>query len=149
MQVFLNQSGKKDAKQSAPLEYSFGRKTSLVGGAKELAHLYEVGGGKAFSDLVKIPIGADQFSNTVLVVVLDLSKLNGILSSLTFWLKAIRAQLGVLDKATEKSEVSADSLKGQNAALWEGHEDKKHLNPLPIPVIVVANKYDTFIKEDP
>lgn len=142
IQVFLNQSGKKEA--SSPLEYFFGRKPSLVDGTKELAHLYEVGGGKPFCDLIKTPIGAEQFPNTVAVIVLDLSQLNTLLDNLLFWIKTIKKQLEALAKGT-----SEGSSKDINDKLWSAHEDKKYINPVPLPILIVANKYDLFIKEDP
>ncbi len=142
-QVFLNQSGHRDP--SSPLEYSFGRKTSMVDSSKELAHLYEVGGGKPFSELIKIPIGSEQHANTLAVIVLDLTRPEGILQSLAFWNAAVRRLL----VPPAKAAVFENSLVQKHEEIWAAHEDKKHLSPMPVPVLVVANKYDAFIKEDP
>lgn len=147
IQAFLNQYGKKEIKSSAPMEYAFGRKSSLVGSAKELAHLYEIGGGKAFHELMQIPISPERLESTIVVVVLDLSKLNTIMTSLKFWISSIAQQIGTM---VPKEKGKAGKLVNEkHSAIWAAHEDKKYLSPIPIPVLVIANKYDTFIKEDP
>ena len=145
VQAFLNQSGKKES--SSPLEYYFGRKPSVVDSSKDLAHIYEVGGGKSFSNLIHIPIGLEQYQNTVLVIVLDLSQLSTLLDTLSFWLEAIRQEFSVFESA--ELTLQEDSLKSMHSKLWTLHGDGKYLNPTPVPVLVVANKYDLFIREAP
>ena len=146
IQVFLNQFGKKDIKPSAPLEYSFGRKASATGAAKELAHIYEVGGGKAFHELTAIPVDAEKLSNTLVVIVLDLSRLSSILPTFEYWLEAVEQQL----ESRAKALVSVPgTLKEAQDKLWLAHDDRKYIHPTSVPVLVVAHKYDIFIKEDP
>jgi len=45
--------------------------------------------------------------------------------------------------------VPKDSLKETVNEIWATHEDKKHIELMPIPVVVAVNKYDQLIKEDP
>eukprot|EP00826_Nyctotherus_ovalis_P004483 TRINITY_DN10978_c0_g1_i15.p1 TRINITY_DN10978_c0_g1~~TRINITY_DN10978_c0_g1_i15.p1 ORF type:complete len:109 (-),score=46.24 TRINITY_DN10978_c0_g1_i15:669-971(-) len=77
--------------------------------------------------------------------VLDLSKLGALLDSLTFWLEAVRK--AIAPKSYE--ETKEDSLKGIVNKVWVMHEDRKYIDLMPVPVMVVGNKYDEFIKEDP
>lgn len=147
IQVFLNQTGKKEISPSAPLEYYHGKKTSISGTSKEVSHIYEVGGGKAFCELIKIPISNEKLQQSIIVIVLDLSKLNTFLTTLKFWISAIQQQIELIEKENKSKKSGAINETGET--IWESHEDKKYITPLQIPVIVVANKYDKFISEDP
>lgn len=151
IQVFLNQYGKKELKPSAPLEYSFGRKAAAVGGSKELAHVYEVGGGKAFYEMAAIPVDSDKLPNTLVVVVLDLSKLHNILSSLEYWLEAVETQLRSRLKAKSKTEsgLGLGTLQATQEQIWQTHDDRKYLKTSSAALLLVAHKFDVFIKEDP
>eukprot|EP00826_Nyctotherus_ovalis_P004481 TRINITY_DN10978_c0_g1_i12.p1 TRINITY_DN10978_c0_g1~~TRINITY_DN10978_c0_g1_i12.p1 ORF type:complete len:154 (+),score=59.84 TRINITY_DN10978_c0_g1_i12:25-462(+) len=119
--------------------------SSFAHSSKELAHLYEIGGGRAFADLIQIPAGPSHYENTAMMIVLDLSKLGALLDSLTFWLEAVRK--AIAPKSYE--ETKEDSLKGIVNKVWVMHEDRKYIDLMPVPVMVVGNKYDEFIKEDP
>lgn len=96
--------------------------------------------------MLQIPITPTHYLNTLIVVVLDLSKLSSILASLSFWLNTIR---NTHPTRSYDNLVPEDSLKSLYNTIWTSHEDRKYIDPMPIPVMVVANKYDSFIKEDP
>jgi len=67
---------------------------------------------------------------------------------LTFWLQTIRKTVANLEKSKQK--IPEDSLKFMHEKLWNSHSDSKNLtNILQLPIFVIANKYDLFIKEDP
>ncbi|XP_051936623.1 cytoplasmic dynein 2 light intermediate chain 1 isoform X3 [Hippocampus zosterae] len=61
------------AKPTLALEYTFGRRATGHNTPKDIAHLWELGGGTSLSDLVQIPITAASIGSLSVVLVLDLS----------------------------------------------------------------------------
>jgi dynein light intermediate chain 2 len=39
-------------------------------------------------------------------------------------------------------------MKKRSERIWRGHEDAQQIDLLPIPVVVIANKYDVFLNEE-
>lgn len=79
------------------------------------------------------------------MIVLDLSKLSSLLNTLSYWLSVIRKIFPDDSRTTAKE----GSLKFIQDNIWSMHEDYKYMNPISLPIVVIANKYDIFIKEDP
>lgn len=148
IQVFLNQSGKKEIIPSAPLEFYHGKKTSIAAASKDVAHVYEIGGGKAFHELIKIPLGNEKIFNSVIIIVLDLSKLNSLLTSLKFWVFTVQEQIQYLlnDYKTKGINIEFNEETKDN---WQKHEDISYIKSSKIPIVIAAHKYDKIISEDP
>ena len=81
-------------KQTLALEYTFGRKTNqnLV---KDVCHLWELGGGTMYTNLVETPLVAQQLPNTAVVIVIDLSKPEKIWNTLNTLISSVKVQASV------------------------------------------------------
>jgi len=81
--------------------------------------------------------------NTVIVIVIDLSMPSNVLPALSKWINATKSVINKLEGKTEeklkRNEVN-NSLSQSN--------DKKYIDPFPVPLMIVANKYDLFKKEE-
>ena len=76
-------------KQTLALEYTFGRKTNqnLV---KDVCHLWELGGGTMYTNLVETPLVAHQLPHTAMVIVIDLSKPEKIWNTLNTLISSVK-----------------------------------------------------------
>lgn len=57
---------------------------------KDVAHIWELGGGSHVSELVRVPITPDRFQSALYVIVLDLSKPGNVISHLLYWTDQIK-----------------------------------------------------------
>ena len=119
LQNFMIQSSEETPKSTVALEYKFVRSTS-----DNVAHIYELGGGRLLSNLVNFPITEETVSNLVVIITLDLSIPYKVLDSLLYWLQSIRARI---EEVTEQK--------------------KKKKNSYP-KILVIANKYDVFSNQE-
>ena len=122
-------------------------------GGKDIAHIWELGGGKKLSDLVRVPIDPERIASLVAVVVLDLSVPSKVLSTALWWIDLVRGRVrDCLEQArrTRPGQRTADTvLQRSRARLPAGHRDANDVDVCPIPLVLLANKYDLFSNEDP
>ena len=107
----------KDAPEATlALEYQFVRKTT--DGRKDVAHLWEVGGGTVMQNLLDVPLTEASVKTATVVIVADLSKPEEVFAGVSYWLKRLRERLQVIDKKLKEKEVTAkimDQLKERAA----------------------------------
>ena len=134
------------------MEYTFGRRSSGVSG-KDIAHIWELGGGKKLSDLVSVPLDPQRLSSFVGVIVLDLSVPSSVLQTALWWVELIRTRVrDSLEKLrlTRPGQRTAEQiLQKSRARLPSTHKDASDVDVCPIPLVLLANKYDLFANEDP
>jgi dynein light intermediate chain 2 len=149
---FLNPNKKDKPKPTVAMEYTFGRR-STGASAKDIAHIWELGGGKKLSDLVAVPIDPQRLSSLVGIIVLDLSVPSKVLQTALWWVDLIRSRVrDCLEKlrSTRPGQRTADQiLQNSRERLPSTHRDAKDLDICPIPLVLIANKYDLFANEDP
>ncbi|KAK6636316.1 hypothetical protein RUM43_009975 [Polyplax serrata] len=136
IQRFLDQN--EPIKKTLAMEYNFGRKSgrSLT---KDVCHVWELGGGVAFVNLLNVYLG--KHDNTTLVLVLDLS------SPETLW-TLLETILQIAYSSLKKKEQTND-FKFSGNQIDSNHEDFDHLTPFPIPLLIIGSKYDLFEAFDP
>ena len=61
-------------KPTVALEYTFGRRSNTTSNVKDIAHIWELGGGVRLRELINVPITPQRTPNAVVVVCVDLSK---------------------------------------------------------------------------
>jgi dynein light intermediate chain 2, cytosolic len=149
---FLSPNKKDKPKPTVAMEYTFGRRSSS-GSGKDIAHIWELGGGKKLSDLVSVPIDPERLSSLVGIIVLDLSIPSKALQSALWWVDLIQTRVRTcLDKlrGTRPGQRTADQiLQKSRERLPTNHRDVNDIDVCPIPLVIVANKYDLFANEDP
>lgn len=135
-------------KPTTALDYTYGRRFRGANTAKDVTHLWELGGGTFLSKLVEVPITRENISTISVVLVLDLSKLDELWNTLEIFVKQIRHRVNQV--LSELKPVDANNLK-QRAwkKFGEDHPDKELLDPCPIPLAIIGSKYDIFQDFDP
>lgn len=129
------------AKPTLALEYTFGRRARGHNTPKDIAHLWELGGGISLSDLVQIPITADNVSSLSVVLVLDLSKPNALWETMESLLGSARNQV---EKVCASLQKTGESRSGKQRVLHKEYPDRELISPFPVPLLIVGSKFDIF-----
>ncbi|CAI2354186.1 unnamed protein product [Caenorhabditis sp. 36 PRJEB53466] len=132
---------KEDLKESVGLEYSYARRTR--GNVKDVANLWELGGGHSVTELLSIPINAKTVEICSLIILLDMTKLDEMwttIEKVTETVRKIIETLGRQDvslqsRLTEKMNVRLEKYDANSL---------KMCTPCLLPVTIVASKYDEF-----
>ena len=168
---FLNPDKQEPVKETMGLDYVFGRKTA--GQDKTVAHIWELGGGEDQANLMDAVITPEHLRCFVAVIVVDLSKPATVLDSLAFWMDRLRQRIdNCLRVMKEKKSTmpgashgywphcsglslqsrarhSADRLKAKAIENFGAdHADLDVVKLSPVPILVAAAKFDTFVNAD-
>lgn len=127
------------SKPTLALEYTFGRRARGHSTPKDIAHLWELGGGTSLSDLVQIPTPASVGSLSV-VLVLDLSKPNTLWATMEKLLQAARAQVEKVSSRKQQAAKQQTTLR----LLPKDYPDREMISPFPLPLLIIGSKYDIF-----
>ena len=127
LQNFLHQGSDEVPKATVALEYKYARSVS-----DNVAHIYELGGGRLLSNLISFPINTETISNLVVVIALDLSIPYKVLDSLLYWLNVVNSR--VRDIREQSSPVK--------------NKKKSENNTGNFKLIVVGCKYDIFANQE-
>eukprot|EP00911_Craspedida_sp_UC1_P001356 UC1_evm1s1022 len=143
--------GRDVPKPTTALEYTYGRKSrSVVGaagvGKKDVAHIWELGGGTQLSRLVETPITAQGLRTLAVVLCVDLSAPEQLWRTVVPLLSAVRKRIDKLlsDLDARKSRLPAHLRARAWKKFGDSHPDKAFLRPLPVPLLIVGTKYDLF-----
>ncbi|MCI4376599.1 hypothetical protein PGIGA_G00190170 [Pangasianodon gigas] len=135
-------------KPTLALEYTFGRRARAHSTLKDVAHLWELGGGTSLSDLVQIPITPQNLSMLSVVLVLDLSKPNALWATME---KLLQAALNQVEKAFAITKRPGESRPSKQLSqrralriLPKDHPDKELIGPFPVPLLMIGSKFDIF-----
>ncbi|KAL2083375.1 hypothetical protein ACEWY4_021148 [Coilia grayii] len=135
-------------KPTLALEYTFGRRARGHNTPKDIAHLWELGGGTSLSDLAQIPINSQNVRAFAMVLVLDLSKPNALWATQDRLLQAARAQV---EKVCSPPQRGGDSRSGKQHGpiktpyvLPKDYPDRELISPFPVPLLLIGSKFDIF-----
>ena len=146
VQMFLKPNSNKDQKSTFALDYQFARRKNAGAGAKSLAHIWELGGDMKEPGLLGIPLTAANLPSASVMIVVDLSQPQNVLTSLQRWIQVIREHIQA--KISELKAIDSDlaaSMKAEAKKRYgEEHEDGPRVRPCEIPLIIVGNKFDQF-----
>lgn len=147
IQSFLKPNSNKDPKPTFALEYNFARKKNAGAGSKSLAHIWELGGDIKEPSLLDIPLPTGNLPNAAVMIVVDMSKPENVLTSLQRWIQLVRehiqARMSEL-KTLGTGEVAGKMKVVAKARYGEEHEDLKSVRPCEVPMVIVGNKFDAF-----
>ncbi|CAM4727206.1 hypothetical protein PO909_019249 [Leuciscus waleckii] len=132
------------AKPTLALEYTFGRRARGHNTPKDIAHLWELGGGTSLSDLVQIPITADNVSSLSAVLVLDLSKPNALWETMERLLGSARSQVEKVCAVLQKTGESRSGKQRVPRILPKDYPDRELISPFPVPLLIIGSKFDIF-----
>lgn len=135
------------AKPTTALEYTYVRKGKGQSMAKDVGHIWELGGGTWLSQLIEVVINPDTIKNIQIYLMLDLSKPEEMWFTLEKLLVAIRSRV---DAVISQVPGLKDSLMQKAFERYgENTMDKDLVLPLPIPLVIVGGKYDLFQEIEP
>ncbi|KAM9847858.1 cytoplasmic dynein 2 light intermediate chain 1 [Aulostomus maculatus] len=138
-------------KPTLALEYTFGRRAKGHNTPKDIAHLWELGGGTSLSDLVQIPITPVSIRSLSIILVLDLSKPEFLWGTMEKLLQAARVQVEIVSSQAQKAQSGS---KPQTTALLptralpKDYPDRELISPFPLPLLIIGSKYDIFQEFD-
>lgn len=134
-------------KPTVALEYTYGRRSKGHNIAKDVGHIWELGGGTWLSKLMDIPLNPDTLLHTALFIVVDLSQPGEMWYTLENLLASARSRIETI--IGEMKRVHPNIRETLKTQAWErfGEEnaaDKSMVDPFPIPLVIVGGKYDVF-----
>ncbi|XP_028278955.1 cytoplasmic dynein 2 light intermediate chain 1 isoform X2 [Parambassis ranga] len=142
------------SKPTLALEYTFGRRARGHNTPKDIAHIWELGGGTSLSDLVQIPITPASIKSLSVILILDLSKPNALWGTLEKLLQAAQARLEKVFSQAQQAERAKPGAKHQTAPhsaasiLPKDYPDRELISPFPVPLLIIGSKYDIFQELD-
>ncbi|KAI5108232.1 cytoplasmic dynein 2 light intermediate chain 1, partial [Silurus meridionalis] len=136
-------------KPTMALEYTFGRRARAHNTLKDVANLWELGGGTSLSDLVQIPITPQNLSTLSVVLVLDLSKPNALWATMEKLLHAAQNQVEkaftINPKGAGESRPSKQLSQSRTLCILpKDHPDRELISPFPVPLLMIGSKFDIF-----
>nr|XP_040034664.1 cytoplasmic dynein 2 light intermediate chain 1 isoform X2 [Gasterosteus aculeatus aculeatus] len=134
------------SKPTLALEYTFGRRARGHNIPKDIAHLWELGGGTSLSDLVQIPITAASIRSLSVILILDLSKPNALWGTMEKLLQAAQDQLEKVSSQAQQAQKAKHQPAVHLAArlLPKDYPDRELISPFPVPLLIIGSKYDIF-----
>lgn len=132
-------------KPTVALEYTFGRRAKGHNIAKDVGHIWELGGGTWLSKLMDVPLNPSNLSHTAVVIVVDLSKPKEIWYNLESLLNAAKTRINTLVEEMRSSDPGLKETLTKQA--WErvgDHPDKNLMSPFLVPLVIIGGKYDLF-----
>jgi dynein light intermediate chain 2 len=133
-------------KPTTALEYTFGRKAKGHNMNKNVAHIWELGGGTFLSDLVEVAIKEDSLLYTSVVLVLDLSHPNELWATMEMLIETTLQRIKeVMAKLSEVCpKIHEEIKKKPSIQFGDDHPDLEMIDPFPLPLVIVGTKYDVF-----
>ena len=132
-------------------EFARRLKPNSTANEKQISNVWELGGSNASAahHLAGVPI-SKQIDSSVVVVVVDTSSPNNVVLSLTRWLKLMRNRVDEALANLEKvSPERARKLQEQTElSVPTSHPDYGLIKLFPVPLLIVANKFDVLKDED-
>lgn len=143
-----------EIKPTTALDYVFVRLKAPSGSGSRapVAHMWELATTKCVSEMIRVPLAPERILNGALVIVVDLSVPGDAVPYLVQWLTTLYKVVQDVLKLKEKNPVekfAVDKLRQEAMQRYgNAHPDKDEVTPIPLPLLIVGNKYDTFRDED-
>ncbi|CAH1792548.1 unnamed protein product [Owenia fusiformis] len=133
-------------KPTTALEYTFGRRAKGHNIAKDVGHIWELGGGTWLSKLLDVPINEENIKNISLAIVVDLSLPNELWFTLENLIKSAKQRIDdvIANLKASNPDVVNQLIKASWERIGENNPDKEMISPFPIPLIIIGSKYDVF-----
>jgi dynein light intermediate chain 2 len=137
-----------EPKPTTALDYKYIHSSAGISMTKDLSHFWELGGGRTLQKLLDVPLSGAKIEDAMILIVVDLSRPWRVLSDAQHWFQYIRGVIGdvqqQLKKSPETQHIPAALAKQSQQAFGADHADRTRVNLMPLPVVLVANKYDKF-----
>ena len=147
---FLKPDDQDLSKETMGLDYVFARRVSTGAQEKQVAHIWELGGGEDQANLMDAVITPENLRNFVCVICVDLSQPSSVLDTLVFWMDRVRTRVdNCLRVMRDKKSTVPDRLRERALAdFGPEHQDRDLVNLCSVPIVVVATKFEAFQNEE-
>eukprot|EP00938_MAST-03A_sp_MAST-3A-sp1_P003163 g3163.t1 len=140
---FLRKDSDFKGKATAALEYTFARRN--VGHDKEVAHVWELGGGVKSNELLNSTFEAEKLDRTSLIVVLDSSNPGQSFFVLKRWMDILRSHVEKSGLKLREEKVETYNTLKRNAL--EPYEKDEPNDVSIVPVLIVMSHYEAFLEK--
>ena len=119
--------------------------------AKDVCHIWELGGGTLFTKLLETPLTPLKLPQLQVVLMVDLSKPEELWFTLETLMNTLQTHLDIILKSAEAVEHKIEETLNQMTlnSLDSEHPDKNLIKPFMLPCIILGSKYDEFQNMDP
>jgi len=147
IQSFVSPNKEDTPPATLSIDYKFHRQPGTGSAdASDLLNIWEVGGGRALTKLLEVPLATYQLPRTLVLIVLDLSKPARLVNDANYWLGVVRSHMMRLK--AEDSDLYAKMQAEALQSFGDKHKDLPVIDLLPLPVVLVANKFDVIKDRD-
>ncbi|VDK39247.1 unnamed protein product [Taenia asiatica] len=135
-------------RKTLALEFNFCRRNRGPCFPKTVVHLWELGGGVKFSDLLDVIVTKNSVEKLCIVIVLDLSKPTEFWTYLTHLISSLESSI---NNALEQrwSQANGGSRKVESNRMCRmlnaDHPDRDLMAIFPVPLTIIGSKYDIFL----
>ena len=138
-------------KATVALEYTYGRRTATGGARKDVAHIWELGGGFKMKELVKVPLTMERVPKFAFCIVVDLSRPGDALEFLIKWMQIAKDRVAeCMRKMKQEAAKVADGVMLRAKRRLGKNADLSRVNVCAMPIIVVGTKEDMLLgRHDP
>ena len=118
---------------------------------KDVCHLWELGGGTRYTNLVETPLSPARLPDTALVLLLDLSQPGRLWQTATSLLASTKeyTEAALRSPQAEQTGIAPRLAERAAARLGPDHPDSNMVKPFPLPLVILGGKYDIFQDFDP
>jgi len=131
-------------KPTTSLDYKYTRSSVGMSMEKDLSHFWELGGGRKLVSLMDICVTPETLQHTFAIITVDLSKPTAVIEELNYWLDTLRKRVKQCIAKLAESEVPKKCEEQVTAMFGEEHQDVDKVNLCPVPILIVAHKFDMF-----
>ena len=136
-------------KATVALEYTYGRRTATGGARKDVAHIWELGGGFKMKELVKVPLTMERVPKFVFCIVVDLSRPGDALEFLLKWMQIAKDRVAeCMRRMKQEAGKVADGVMLRAKRRLGKNADLSRVNVCAMPIVVVGTKEDAFLRHD-
>lgn len=141
----LDQQTKDELPSTLALEY---QSTVKLNGDKRIkTNVYELGGGRNFSNLLEAVLTSGSIASTTVCIVIDLSNPYNAIETAVYWLEAIRKHSqAALETLNQTNPIEIAEMNQAMREKWANHVDRDKVNAVPIPVVIIGSKFDEYAK---
>jgi dynein light intermediate chain 2 len=118
---------------------------------KDVCHIWELGGGAQYTNLVETPLSPDKPSSTAMVLVVDLARPERLWALVTGLVSSVREYIGAALQTERARGLCLEERLGHEGAarVGEDHGDLANIRPFPIPLLIPGGQYDKFQDFEP
>ncbi|UJR09973.1 hypothetical protein I4U23_014197 [Adineta vaga] len=137
-------------KPTIALDYNYARKPKTVDTVgKDVGHLWELGDGTFLTKLIDVALTPETIGNASVALVLDLSRPEELWHTYETLYEAIAKRVKYcISEASKQNPNLKEKLK-ESILKRIGDADKNLVEPLRIPLLIIASKYDKFESLEP